>query len=544
MSTASAVNYYVNSDQGNDANACTAPGALACKTIQGTVNKASAGDIISAAGYFRESITIPVALTGLTLEGEKAGVPVSGRSFQGLGETTITGHQVANVVLIIQASDVTIDGFSIHNYSSTSDVFAIDVQSGGSNAMIRYNQMGVTSPLNFGPNTSAQGIRLLNGPDDVSILNNRIYGVISKGPATGVLIGDGAADNSSDGVIIQQNVIGGIQSNSSKVSGVKLGNAIGASSLSVLDNTFSSLQSGGPAHAVSFESPASSPVVKGNSVSNFYSPAGAAVWFGAMDTAFPSGDVSENSFNFSASQNVAGIAVDPALSGAGSVDGTCNWWSDDSGPGPIASGSGALVSANVTYTPWLIAPAVWIACLGGTPTPSPTPICSPTPSDDDCDSISNGSDNCPAASNPGQEDGDGDGTGDACDNCPAWANPGQGLPPWPVPPGDADCDGFPDSVGTSSTGPETYIGTDAALACSATSAQNDEPDAWPPDFNDNQIVNGQDLGRFAPAYGHLTEDGPFGPQMLPGERFDLTGNGIINGQDIGKFSAYYGKSCV
>ena len=45
-------------------------------------------------------------------------------------------------------------------------------------------------------------------------------------------------------------------------------------------------------------------------------------------------------------------------------------------------------------------------------------------SDLDCDSVPDGSDNCPQADNLDQEDADGDGKGDACDACPDYANPG------------------------------------------------------------------------------------------------------------------------
>ena len=52
--------------------------------------------------------------------------------------------------------------------------------------------------------------------------------------------------------------------------------------------------------------------------------------------------------------------------------------------------------------------------------------------------------------NPCDTDDDNDGVPDASDNCPEWANPTQALPTWPVPAGDADCDGFPDTVNASS----------------------------------------------------------------------------------------------
>jgi glucose/arabinose dehydrogenase len=120
-----------------------------------------------------------------------------------------------------------------------------------------------------------------------------------------------------------------------------------------------------------------------------------------------------------------------------------------------------------------------------------------------------------------------------------------GMPPWPVADGDTDCDGFPDSIATIGKAPESYIGTDAAQPCAATSAPDDEadPDAWPVDLNDDQVVNGADIGRFGVAYAKRVAWGPFGPQSLPGERFDFNGNGIINGQDIGRYALYYNMAC-
>jgi hypothetical protein len=133
---------------------------------------------------------------------------------------------------------------------------------------------------------------------------------------------------------------------------------------------------------------------------------------------------------------------------------------------------------------------------------------------------------------------------DGTDNCPGWANASQVLPPWTVPATDDDCDGFRETVGVSGSAAETYIGTLPFTHCNMTVTLNDEADAWPPDMNDNRIVNGQDVARFAPAYNKPTSAGPFGTPPLPGQRFDFSGNGIINGQDIAKFSAYYNKSCT
>jgi hypothetical protein len=72
-------------------------------------------------------------------------------------------------------------------------------------------------------------------------------------------------------------------------------------------------------------------------------------------------------------------------------------------------------------------------------------------------------------------------------------------------------------------------------------------DAWPMDFNDNRLVNGQDILAYNLAFG-LSTSGPaiFVPGVGTFERtrFDLNGNGIINGQDILRFNFFFGKSCA
>ncbi len=58
-----------------------------------------------------------------------------------------------------------------------------------------------------------------------------------------------------------------------------------------------------------------------------------------------------------------GISADAAF--ARSVDGTCNWWGNTSGPGAIASGSGSMVTSNVGFAPWLLSSNLDSNCAPG-----------------------------------------------------------------------------------------------------------------------------------------------------------------------------------
>ena len=146
-------------------------------------------------------------------------------------------------------------------------------------------------------------------------------------------------------------------------------------------------------------------------------------------------------------------------------------------------------------------------------------------------------------------DRDDDGDLDDVDNCPAWPNPSQALPNWPIPPGDADCDGYPDTVPSGAPtlrNSESSIGT-TVEHCAATPALHDEPlpDAWPPDFNDNQLVNIGDIVMFNQFFGmHTTDpDVNLGGTLIPVARLDLNGNGIVNVGDVLQLNFFMFKRC-
>jgi hypothetical protein len=178
------------------------------------------------------------------------------------------------------------------------------------------------------------------------------------------------------------------------------------------------------------------------------------------------------------------------------------------------------------------------------------------PADSDGDGVPDVSDLCPGTA-PGaivdangcsqaQVDADADGICDpgapsagpppgctGSDNCPNWYNPAQNLPPWPVPTGDPDCDGFTTAI-------ETFVGTDPKVHCAATSTPNDEPppDKWPVDFNNDQKANLSDVLKYSPVFNSAAPGPPYNV------RFDLNGDNKINLSDVLKFSPFFNQSCA
>jgi len=135
--------------------------------------------------------------------------------------------------------------------------------------------------------------------------------------------------------------------------------------------------------------------------------------------------------------------------------------------------------------------------------------------DGDDDSVVDGSDNCPAASNPLQEDGDGDGLGDACDPCP----------------GNADCDGdtWSDWVEL------VFIGTDPLDDC----ADDAGDDANPADVNNDTFTDIGDIVALAGSFGQSVP-----PALARHDVAPATPDGFVDITDIVRLANFFGQSCT
>ena len=354
---------------------CNDPGY---PTIGDAVTASMSGDIIqvcASAMPYTENVLVNV--TNLTLLGAQAGNPVALRTFGGPLESTVMGANPTASVPVFQvtATNVTIDGFSVTNTVVLGDAFGIGTGSGaGSGAVITNNIIHmVTTP---DVNGAAQAIYLQNGPDNVSILGNDLSDVTSAKSAKGIFIGDAASMNASTSIVITGNSISNITSLSimnvpkKGAYGILINNGNGSTSnsgLEIRNNTITYLNGAAWVHAIGLEANTPGVVVQGNSISNLMAPpnAAVAVWFEVTDPSYSTAHVNQNNLDVTIAD--FGIAVDPSITSSGVVDGTCNWWGDPSGPGPVGTGLGARVSPKVAFIPWLLEPAPSGACRGGAP---------------------------------------------------------------------------------------------------------------------------------------------------------------------------------
>jgi hypothetical protein len=166
--------------------------------------------------------------------------------------------------------------------------------------------------------------------------------------------------------------------------------------------------------------------------------------------------------------------------------------------------------------------------------------------DQDGDGVPDYIDNCPTAVNASQTNTDqarhavlaavvADNLGDACDpdedgdgalNNPHEPNPQCDLLP------DCDGDGYLDGL-------EAFMGTNATMKCAVDSTANNEPlpDAWPPDFNDDQKASVLDVSTFSSRFGAVS------PAPAYNVRWDFNADGKLNVLDVSRYSSIFNKSC-
>jgi hypothetical protein len=337
---------------------CANPGY---PTINLAVAASSAGDTIRVCNGTYPEIVVPVPHQ-LTFKGAQAGHPFPGRTFGAANESTVTGQ------FVVDAANVTIDGFSITNPTSVTNANAnnaITLKTAANRSLIVNNIIDTVAGLALTAPTT--GIYLENGPDHVRIIGNKISRVQSgTASAQGVLVGDSTSNDASVDVLISLNLIQDITSSTRGAYGVQANNGAGAgtghTTASILANKIDDLSGGGWAHAIGLEGDTPGTVVGGNAISNL--AAGTANRVAVFIEDNPSaGTLHINYNNFDVTSSAYGIAVATPYIGP-DVDGQCNWWDSADGPGLVGPGHGALVSLRVDFSPWLRAPAPR-RCSGG-----------------------------------------------------------------------------------------------------------------------------------------------------------------------------------
>jgi hypothetical protein len=341
---------------------CSVP-TVAYPTIQSAASDPGCTQINVAAGVYNETVNVN---NSTTISGAQAGNnDFITRNANPGNESTLNGSNptASTGAFNVNAANVTIDGFTIKHTVTSGASMGITVASAGSGAAILNNILDTITTPDPGGQGTAQAVYLLGGPDNVNIENNEMKNVQSNRSAKGVLVGDNGGTNPSLNLQIKGNQIHNVTSLTRGAYGVSVANVTpGTAGLKVLNNTISSLLSGGWVHAVGLEGNTPGVIVNGNSISSLSAPGPdvIAVWF-ESNPSFNTAAVNLN--NFDVGPAAFGIAVD-GTAGAGNVDGTCNWWGAANGPGPIGTGSGAKVGPRVKYSPWSTAPEPAGDCNG------------------------------------------------------------------------------------------------------------------------------------------------------------------------------------
>jgi hypothetical protein len=360
---------------------CNVPADYA--TIQDAVNDSGCTTINVSAGPYNESVTIG---RPLTLNGPNVGISAFGS--RGPEATVSSPGTTFNLT---NGQNITIDGFTISGdfgvYPSTSTTglsILNNIISGTSRAVSLDAPGDGASLLNndLFSNTRSLHIGSGSGPHtNLKINGNRFSGPLAD---TGIFF-SGSSTNTITGFEFKNNmlqhwanmaatitdatvsgntvsVVGGMQIDlhNSTVSGnsfdgggltecIQLyGSQFGlvpSDHVTISGNTFNhcyryAIQLSPDIHDIS---------ITGNEITNGtgdgVNTRDATLWTVPATIHINLNNITGNS-NFGVNNTVSGV-----------LDATCNWWGAVNGPGPVGPGAGDRVSMNVTFAPWLFAPA-------------------------------------------------------------------------------------------------------------------------------------------------------------------------------------------
>ena len=337
------------------ANTCSVPSS-GYPTIQSAVDDSTCTIVNVAPGLYPENISISRAVT---LNGAQTGQPVAGRISGSPAESILQGVNPTGSapVILIGASHVTVDGFTLKNAVATNAAIGIQLKPVSTYAVIQNNFVdGINTP-DPGPAGSAAAIFIEGNAFSAFILSNVLQNISATQSAHGILLGDGNAAHPLDAMDIEHKTVRDVTSSNGEAYGLSIVNPTLFGGTMIAANDFRNLEGSTLVHGLSFNAPTGVMSAINNNFTNLIGPPtnNKAFWFSANDPDVYRTDASGNNFNLTIASY--GIAIDPSVNVGGNfVNAGCCWWGSPDGPGPVGPGHGARVSPNVVYNFWRTIP--------------------------------------------------------------------------------------------------------------------------------------------------------------------------------------------
>jgi parallel beta-helix repeat protein len=319
-------------------------------SIQEAINAAAPTDEIQVAdGQYSEHIIIDRPLTLKSVNGKALAIIAGSGS-----SPTIT----------VTSGGVTIDGFTITNPNGTNAIYS----NNNSDLTVKNSLVTNVGSSSFvGKPVHAVLIEASASTiDNIQINDNMIMAIDGGegGSVSAITVGFSTGNFDVTNLVIDGNMISDIDASvlpfASFPNGgrgaygvlINLGSGSGTGEVVepvITNNSISDLE-GLWAHGIGLEGNTPGADVSANTINDLTDhkmPSDAVAVMLEQNSGVATVRIQNNNFeNVSIGvQNVTGTVVDARL----------NWWGDLSGPGPIASGSGVMVSADVLFCPWLTA---------------------------------------------------------------------------------------------------------------------------------------------------------------------------------------------